>query len=219
MPWSVRVAPSSTTSTARVVSAWISVISDAIEPAALWDSSASLRTSSATTAKPRPCSPARAASMAAFKANRLVCSAMPVMASTMPPICSDFAPSSRIASVACVLAVADRRHRVGRLAHGLGAVDRDLARRVGGARGLLRDTGGRARGVAPCRPSAAGRSSIALTWRSAPVATSSTALAISPTARPDSRDVVAIWPDAALSVDADCETAPIIVPSPSSDLL
>jgi hypothetical protein len=32
--------------------------------------SASLRTSSATTAKPRPCSPARAASMAAFRASR-----------------------------------------------------------------------------------------------------------------------------------------------------
>ncbi|MNR14101.1 hypothetical protein D3C85_1305570 [compost metagenome] len=37
---------------------------------------ARLRTSSATTAKPRPASPARAASMAAFRASRLVCSAM-----------------------------------------------------------------------------------------------------------------------------------------------
>ena len=38
---------------------------------------AKLLTSSATTAKPRPCSPARAASMAALSASKLVCSAMP----------------------------------------------------------------------------------------------------------------------------------------------
>ena len=35
-----------------------------------------LRTSSATTAKPRPCSPARAASMAALSASKLVCEAI-----------------------------------------------------------------------------------------------------------------------------------------------
>jgi len=41
------------------------------------------RTSSATTAKPRPYSPARAASMAALRASRLVCSAMvTIMSST-----------------------------------------------------------------------------------------------------------------------------------------
>ena len=37
-----------------------------------WVREARVRTSSATTAKPRPCSPARAASMAAFSASKLV---------------------------------------------------------------------------------------------------------------------------------------------------
>ncbi|MDK2799679.1 MAG: hypothetical protein PWQ70_1298 [Clostridiales bacterium] len=50
------------------------------------DSSASFLTSSATTANPLPCSPALAASMAAFSARRLVCSDMADMISVIPPI-------------------------------------------------------------------------------------------------------------------------------------
>src|SRR6184192_4321104 len=52
------------------------------------DFSASLRTSSATTAKLRPCSPARAASIAAFKASRLVCSAKSSITSMILPMSS-----------------------------------------------------------------------------------------------------------------------------------
>ena len=43
-------------------------------------------TSEATTAKPRPASPARAASMVAFSASRLVCSAIAVISLTTSPI-------------------------------------------------------------------------------------------------------------------------------------
>src|SRR5438034_1615056 len=47
-----------------------------ISPVAFAVCSASAFTSDATTAKPRPASPARAASMVAFNASRLVCPAM-----------------------------------------------------------------------------------------------------------------------------------------------
>ncbi len=50
-----------------------------ISPAAIWLRSASFFTSWATAAKPLPCSPALAASMAAFMAKRLVCRAISSM--------------------------------------------------------------------------------------------------------------------------------------------
>ena len=53
----------------RFVDSWMSF---EISPAAWLLRSASLRTSSATTANPMPCSPARAASMAAFRARSLL---------------------------------------------------------------------------------------------------------------------------------------------------
>ncbi|MNL06813.1 hypothetical protein D3C87_1274610 [compost metagenome] len=65
-----------------------SPISDLISLAAVAERCARLRTSPATTAKPRPCSPARAASTAAFSARMLVWKAMPsitpMMSTTLP---------------------------------------------------------------------------------------------------------------------------------------
>ena len=67
--------------------------------------SASFLTSSATTAKPSPCSPALAASIAAFRARRFVCSAISSMTSTILPMSSALAPSAAIVSAECVMAL------------------------------------------------------------------------------------------------------------------
>jgi hypothetical protein len=56
---------------------------------------ARLFTSVATTAKPLPDSPARAASMVAFSASRLVWPAMPLISSTTWPICCARSASAR----------------------------------------------------------------------------------------------------------------------------
>ena len=57
--------------------------------------SASWRTSSATTANPRPCSPARAASIAALSASRLVWEEICLMRSMKSVMDSDWATSAR----------------------------------------------------------------------------------------------------------------------------
>ncbi len=61
---------------------------------AVFDSSARLLISSATTANPLPASPALAASIAAFKAKRLVCSVIELMVSTILPILTDLSINS-----------------------------------------------------------------------------------------------------------------------------
>jgi hypothetical protein len=53
-------------------------------------------TSSATTAKPRPASPALIAWIEAFRARMLVCSAMSLISSTMLPISCELSPSRLI---------------------------------------------------------------------------------------------------------------------------
>ncbi len=77
--WLTSCEPSATLPTDSSIRPLISLAA----PAERW---ARVRTSEATTAKPRPCSPARAASTAAFNARMLVWKAMPsitVMMSAM----------------------------------------------------------------------------------------------------------------------------------------
>jgi len=69
------IALSDTTETVWVILEVMSELSrmtETISPVEVEVLAASWRTSSATTANPRPCSPARAASMAALSASRLV---------------------------------------------------------------------------------------------------------------------------------------------------
>ena len=84
---------------------------------------ARLRTSDATTAKPRPASPARAASTAALSASRLVCRAI----SSMTPMMSEILREELL----------DLRHGLDRLGDHLAAAVGDLARAAGGLVGLL----------------------------------------------------------------------------------
>ena len=75
-------------------SPWICATNSWICFALFSDVSANVRTSSATTAKPLPCWPARAASMAAFNANKFVWSAIRATAFTMSPMFAAWFSSS-----------------------------------------------------------------------------------------------------------------------------
>ena len=88
------VTPLSTCSTLWVMRALISLAADE-------ERCASARTSLATTAKPRPCSPARAASTAAFNARMLVWKAMPSMVPMMSPMRADDALMPCMVLITC----------------------------------------------------------------------------------------------------------------------
>ena len=72
--------------TKSCVAPWMPEICWLISPVAFAVCSASAFTSDATTAKPRPASPARAASMVALSASRLVWPAMVLISSTTSPM-------------------------------------------------------------------------------------------------------------------------------------
>ena len=84
--WLIIAPISSIASTAPLVTSWVASIFSLISSVALAVCLASSFTSLATTAKPLPASPARAASMVAFSASRLVCCANEVMTLITLPI-------------------------------------------------------------------------------------------------------------------------------------
>ncbi len=86
-------------STAPPVSVWMACTRRVISSVACAVSRASCLTSSATTANPRPASPARAASIVALSASRFVWPAMAEISLTTSPISSDDAPSRPIVAL------------------------------------------------------------------------------------------------------------------------
>ncbi|PMQ13723.1 hypothetical protein JaAD80_21510 [Janthinobacterium sp. AD80] len=80
-------------------------ISVLISLAACAERCARVRTSEATTAKPRPCSPARAASTAAFRARMLVWKEIPSITPIMSTIWRELARMVAIVATACCIAV------------------------------------------------------------------------------------------------------------------
>jgi hypothetical protein len=92
-PSATRTTPPCMLSTALLVPCWMAPIMSEISLVDFVVRSASFLTSSATTANPRPCSPARAASIAALSANRFVWSAISLITFTIAEMFSECFPN------------------------------------------------------------------------------------------------------------------------------
>ena len=198
----------SMTSAARAVTACTSPIIRPIVTAAFSASPASLRTSSATTANPRPDSPARAASIAALSASRFVCSAIVVIVAAMPPMSLDFSSRPRIVSAAT--AEDSRTPRIASKTSLTARPPASAATRVRWAAATVSWAS-----ATPCWVAAATASVVArvepvrCTCVSAPRATSATACAISATARPVCSDAPATSCEVPNTLAAPVATRPI----------
>ena len=96
---SIRCPTEAVSSTAPLVASWMAATCSAISSVAREVWLASAFTSEATTAKPRPASPARAASIVALSASRLVCEAISEISPTTEPIRSAASCSERMVTL------------------------------------------------------------------------------------------------------------------------
>ena len=106
--WRVESSVSASSDSERVVTTWLRDASSRMLSAASWLRTASSRTSVATTEKPRPCSPARAASMSAFSDSTVVWFAMSSMIAMRSRIARIIVTVSRIAAPLSAMDVAPR---------------------------------------------------------------------------------------------------------------
>ena len=146
--------------------------------------------------------------MAALSASRFVCSAMPEIVAAMPPMSSDLALRPRIVSAA--VAEDSSTSRMAAKTSLTARPPECAASRARCAATTVSWTAVTPRWVAVATSSAVSRTEVVLcTWRSAPRATSATAVAISVTARPVCSDAPAMSREVSDTLTAPRATCPI----------